>query len=90
MKGAVFVLPMLEASIQTDWSTCSSVRGMQKYSPGGSSIWALSLDRRSLPNKGMGSQGLVETSGRSGVSPKSMPKAGENTVLEAGLICPEC
>jgi hypothetical protein len=44
---------MVEPSIQTDGSACSSIRGMQKYSlgTGGSSIWTLSLDRRSLPNK---------------------------------------
>jgi hypothetical protein len=88
-EGLFFDLPVVEPSIQTDWSTCSSIRGMQKYSLEGSSIWTLSLDRISLPNKGIR---ILETSRNKWQKwsfPQSMPKAGQNIILEADPICPE-
>jgi hypothetical protein len=56
---AVFAQLTVVPSVQTVGSTCSSMRGKQKYSPGGSRIWTLSWDSKSHPSRGIGVSGTT-------------------------------
>jgi hypothetical protein len=52
-------------------STCSSIRGKQKYSPGVKRSCTPNLDRRSHLSRGVGVSGTIKTSDRSGNLPMS-------------------
>jgi hypothetical protein len=52
--------PMLCPSVHTMGSTCSSIRGKQKYSPGGKRSCTSNLDGRSHPSRGVGVSGTIK------------------------------
>jgi hypothetical protein len=61
-------------SVHTMRSTCSSIRGKQKYSPGGKRSWTPNLDRRSCPSRGVGASGTIKKEWQKWKSPQEQAR----------------